>query len=101
MKTPGTVKGILFEASDGAEYLLGFSKARSGPTPILSRRQSDGTFSAVEDLWEASKVARTELGISEAHLIGPGMGRSLFLWTAFKEALKTFPPVPTWPTWSR
>ncbi len=95
-----TVKGILFEASDGAEYLLGFSRAQSGPTPTLSRRQPDGTFSAVENLQEASKLARRELGISEDHLIGPGMGRSLFLWTAFKEALKTFPPVPTWPTWS-
>jgi hypothetical protein len=101
MNALGTVKGILFEASDGGEYLLGFSKTGSGPTPILSRRQADGTFSPVEDLREASKVARKELGISEAHLIGPGTGRSLFLWTAFKEALKTFPPVPTWPTWSR
>lgn len=100
MKARGTVKGILFEASDGVEYLLGFSKAQPGPTPILSRRQADGTFRAVEDLREASRVARKELGISEPHLIGPGMGRSLFLWTAFKEALKTFPPVPTWPTWS-
>jgi hypothetical protein len=95
-----TVKGILFEASDGAEYLLGFSTAQPRPTPILSRRQPDGTFSAVTNLQEASKLARRELGISEGHLIGPGMGRSLFLWTAFKEALKTFPPVPTWPTWS-
>lgn len=58
MKARGTVKGILFEASDGVEYLLGFSKAQPAPIPIL------------------------------------------FLWTAFKEALKTFPPVPTWPTWS-
>jgi hypothetical protein len=74
MKAQGTVKGILFEASDGAEYLLGFSRAQLAPTPILSRRQADGTFSA---------------------------GKSLFLWTAFKEALKTFPPVPTWPTWSQ
>jgi hypothetical protein len=100
MKAQGTVKGILFEASDGAEYLLGFSKAQGAPTPVLSRRQPDGTFGAVEDLLEASKVARRELGISEGHLIGPGMGRSVFLWTAFKEALKTFPPVPSWPTWS-
>ena len=95
-----TVKGILFEASDGGEYLLGFSRTAPRTTPILSRRQHDGTFSAVENLQEASKLARIELGISEGHLIGPGMGRSLFLWTAFKEALKTFPPVPTWPTWS-
>ncbi len=94
------VKGILFEASDGTEYLLGFSKTQPGPTPILSRRQADGTFGVVEDLWEASRVARRELGISEGHVIGPGMGRSLFLWIAFKEALKAFPPVPTWPTWS-
>jgi len=99
MKAQGTVKGILFEASDGAEYLLGFSRVRPAPTPILSRRQADGTFGAVEDIWEASKVARKELGISDPHLIGPGMGKSLFLWIAFKEALKTFPPVPAWPTW--
>ena len=46
MKGQGTVKGILFEGSDGAEYLLGFSTARPTPTPILSRRQADGTFSA-------------------------------------------------------
>jgi hypothetical protein len=96
-----TVKGILFEASDGAEYLLGFSRGQPGPTPILSRRQPDGSFGAVENLQEASKLVRRELGISEGHLIGPGMGKSLFLWTAFEEALKTFPPVPTWPTWSR
>ncbi len=95
-----TVKGILFEASDGVEYLLGFAATRPAPTPILSRRQPDGAFSAVEDVWEASKVARKELGISETPLVGPGMGKSLFLWIAFKEALKTFPAVPTWPTWS-
>ncbi len=100
MKAQGTVKGILFEGSDGAEYLLGFAPTRPMPTPILSRRQADGTFSAVEDPREASKVATKQLGISDPPLIGPGMGRSLFLWIAFKEALKTFPPVPTWPTWS-
>jgi hypothetical protein len=27
------------------------------------------------------------------------MGRSLFLWIAFEEALKAFPSVPAWPTW--
>jgi len=100
MKAQGTVKGILIQGSDGAEYLLGFSSAGRVPMPVLSRRAADGTFSAVADLREASKVARKELGISEPHLIGPGRGKSLFLWTAFKEALKTFPPVPTWPTWS-
>jgi hypothetical protein len=100
MKAQGTVKGILFEGSDGAEYLLGFSGAPPTPPPILSRRQADGTFSVVEDVSEASKVATRQLGISGPHLIGPGMGKSVFLWTAFKEALKTFPPVPTWPTWS-
>jgi hypothetical protein len=99
MKAQGTVKGILIEGSDGAEYLLGFSGGRPAPTPMLSRRQPDGTFSAVEDVWEASRVATKQLGISGPHLIGPGMGKSLFLWTAFKEALKTFPPVPTWPRW--
>ena len=98
MKAQGTVKGILFEGSDGAEYLLGFAATR--PTPMLSRRQADGTFSALEDPWEASKIATKQLGISDPPLIGPGMGKSLFLWIAFKEALKTFPPVPTWPTWS-
>jgi hypothetical protein len=99
MKAQGTVKGILFGGSDGAEYLLGFSSTQSTPTPILSRRQADGSFRAVEDIHEASKVAMKQLGISEPHLIGPGWGKQLFLWTAFKEALKAFPPVPTWPTW--
>src|SRR6185503_9156513 len=28
-----TVKGILFEASDGGEYLLGFSRTEPRPTP--------------------------------------------------------------------
>lgn len=100
MKAQGTVKGILFEGSDGAEYLLGFAGTEPTLTPTLSRRQADGTFRPVEDAWEASKVATKQLGISDPPLIGPGMGRSLFLWIAFKEALKTFPPVPTWPTWS-
>ena len=72
MKAQGTVKGILFEASDGAEYLLGFAGTRPVPTPILSRRQADGTFSLVEDVSEASKVATRQLGISGPHLIGPG-----------------------------
>jgi len=42
------------------------------PTPILSRRQADGTFRAVEDAWEASRVATKQLGISDPPLIGPG-----------------------------
>ncbi len=100
MKAQGTVKGILVEGSDGAEYLLGFAGGPAAPTPTLSRRQADGTFSALGNLQEASKVAARQLGISGPHLIGPGMGPYVFLWTAFKEALKTFPPVPTWPTWS-
>jgi hypothetical protein len=33
-------------------------------------------------------------------LVGPGWGKDLFLWRAFGEALKAFPPIPTWPTWS-
>jgi hypothetical protein len=99
MKAQGAVKGILIEGNDGAEYLLGFSSTQPARMPILSRRQADGSFKAVEDIHEASKVAMKQLGISEPHLIGPGWGKQLFLWTAFKEALKAFPPVPTWPTW--
>ena len=86
MKAQGTVKGILFDASDGAEYLLGFAGTRPVPTPILSRRQADGTFSLVEDVSEASKVATRQLGISGSHLIGPGMGKSVFLWTVPADA---------------
>jgi hypothetical protein len=100
MKAQGTVKGILIQGGDGVEYLLGFSVAGRPPTPILSRRQADGTFSAVEEGWEASRVPTQQLGISGPLLIGPGMGKSPFLWIAFEEALKAFPPVPTWPTWS-
>ena len=99
MKAQGAVRGILFEGSDGHEYLLGFRATRPTATPVLSRRQADGRFSTVEDVWEASKVARKELGISGPHLIGPGMGKSMFLWIAFEEALKAFPSVPAWPTW--
>jgi hypothetical protein len=98
MKGQGTVKGILVEGSDGHEYLLGFAPTQPTPTPILSRRQADGRFLALDDIHEASKVAVKQLGTGP-HLIGPGWGRQLFLWTAFKEALKTFPFVPTWPTW--
>jgi len=99
MKAQGTVKGILFQGSDGHEYLLGFSAAQPTPTPILSRRQADGHFQTMDDIHEASKVATKQLGISGPHLIGPGWGKQLVLWMAFKEALKAFPSVPTWPTW--
>ena len=99
MRAQGTVKGILVEGSDGHEYLLGFSPTRPVPTPTLSRRRADGTFQVLEDLQEASRLAAKQLGITGPHLIGPGWGRHLFLWTAFKEALKAFPPIPSWPTW--
>ena len=46
---------------------------------------------------EASRLARFQIGLTSSHLIGPGWGRHLFLWMAFKEALKTFPAVPSWP----
>ena len=99
MKAQGTVKGILIEGSDGHEYLLGFPPTQQTKSPTLSRRQADGTFEPLEDIPEASKVASAQLGITGPHLIGPGWGKGLFLWIAFKEALKAFPPIPTWPTW--
>ena len=40
-----------------------------------------------------------QVGISGPHLIGPGWGPHFFLWSAFKEALKALPTVPSWPTW--
>ncbi len=99
MKAQGAVKGILVAGSDGHEYLLGFTRGHAKSTPTLSRRQADGTFKPLDDIREASKVAARQLGITGPHLIGPGWGEHLFLWTAFKEALKAFPPVPSWPTW--
>ena len=99
MKAQGTVKGILVEGGDGHEYLLGFRPGQPVPTPTLSRRRADGRFEPVEDVQEASRLAVKQLGISGPHLIGPGWGRHLFLWTAFKEALKALPVAPTWPTW--
>lgn len=99
MRAQGTVKGILFEGSDGHEYLLGFAPAQPQPTPILSRRQADGRFQIVDDLQEASRIAVKQLGIAGPTLIGPGWGRQMFLWTAFKAALTAFPSIPSWPTW--
>src|SRR5262245_36254816 len=93
------VKGILIEGNDGREYLLGFPPTQQNRSPILSRRLPDGTFEPLANIREASKVAVTQLGLAGPRLIGPGMGKDIFLWGAFQEALKAFPPVPTWPTW--
>jgi hypothetical protein len=95
MKAQGKVKGILIEGSDGHEYLLGFGPNNA---PTFSRRQDDGAFELLTDIQTASRIAITQLGTTP-HLIGPGMGRELFLWAAYREALKAFPPIPTWPTW--
>ena len=100
MNAQGKVKGILIEGSDGHEYLLGFRPTEQTKSPTLSRRQADGTFEPLEDTREASKVVVAQLGLTGPHLIGPGMGKDFFLWGAFEEALKAFPPIPTWPTWS-
>jgi hypothetical protein len=59
MKGQGKVKGILIEGNDGHEYLLGFGPAKS---PILSRRQPDGTFEPLEDIRRASEVAIKQIG---------------------------------------
>jgi hypothetical protein len=98
------VKGILIEGRDGQEYLLGFGRQPigqlSGP-PTLSRRGADGTWQAFEDVHEESKVAISQLGPRGAHVIGPGWGREIFLWSAFADALKSLPALPTWPAWRR
>ncbi len=99
MRAQGTVKGILIEGNDGHEYLLGFGPTQHAKSPTLSRRRADGTFEPLQDTREASKVAVTQLGITGPHVIGPGWGKDSFLWMAFKEALKAFSPVPSWPTW--
>jgi hypothetical protein len=90
------VKGILIEGNDGHEYLLGFSPDEQPKPPILSRRQANGTFEPLEP--EASRVAATQLGITSSHLLAPGIGKDLLLWGAIQEALRAFPPLPTWPT---
>ena len=100
MRAQGTVKGILIEGRDGHEYLLGFRLTEQTKSPILSRRQADGTFEPFNDIVAASKVAVAQLGLTGPGLIGPGMGKDFYLWFAFREALKAFPPMPTWPTWS-
>ena len=100
MKAQGKVKGILIEGRDGHEYLLGFGLTEQTKSPTLSRRQADGTFEPFKDIVAASKVAVAQLGLTGPQVIGPGMGKDFFLWFAFQEALKAFPPIPTWPTWS-
>jgi len=97
------VKGILIEGRDGQEYLLGFGRQPSGQLtgpPTLSRRGPDGAFQTFEDTLEASKIAATHLGFDRPHVIGPGWGKELFLWTTFADALSSLPTLPTWPTWS-
>jgi hypothetical protein len=96
------VKGILIEGRDGQEYLLGFRRESTGRLagpPTLSRRQSDGGFLPFEDVREASRVAMSQIGPRGAHVIGPGWGQELFLWSAFADALRSLPTLPTWPTW--
>lgn len=100
MKAQGKVKGILIEGNDGHEYLLGFGPTEQTKSPTLSRQQANGTFEPLKDTLEASKVVVAQLGLRGPRLIGPGMGKDFFLWGAFQEALKAFPPIPTWPTWS-
>lgn len=98
MKGLGKIKGILIEGDDGHEYLLGFEPPEQPKSPVFSRRQADGTFEPLEDIWEESKVAFRQIGHTGA-LVGPGMGKAFFLWGSVREALKAFPQVPTWPTW--
>jgi hypothetical protein len=95
MKAQGKVRGILIEGNDGHEYLLGFGPNKS---PTLSRRRADGNFEPMTDTQEAPKVAMKQVGLTGPNLIGPGMGKDFFLWGVFREALKAFPPIPTWPS---
>jgi hypothetical protein len=100
MKGQGTVKGILVTGADGHEYLLGFEPTRPVATPVLSRRTADGRFEPVTDLEEASRLAARHLGLGP-QLVGPGMGRHMFLWNAFQQALAALPQPPRWPTGPR
>jgi hypothetical protein len=96
------IKGILIEGRDGHEYLLGFHPQPAGQLwgpPTLSRRGLDGAFRLYDDVQEASRVAMAQLGPRGAHVLGPGWGKELFLWGAFADALRSLPPLPTWPTW--
>jgi hypothetical protein len=95
------VKGVLIEGLDGQEYLLGFQRRSSGELggpPTLSRREPDGSFHLFDDLREASRVATSRLGPREAHVIDPGWGQNLFLWSAYADALKALPALPKWPS---
>jgi hypothetical protein len=87
MEGQGKVRGILIEGSDGHEYLLGF-----GPTklPTFSRRQADGTFERLEDVWRASKTAITQIGHTGG-LIGPGIGNYTWLWGPIARPSKRSP----------
>lgn len=99
MKGRGKIKGILIEGDDGHEYLIGFDAGAQRRSPTFSRRQGDGTFEPLTDTVAASKLAMQQMGHTGG-LIGPGMGKDTWLWGAFRAALETFPPIPTWPTWS-
>ena len=99
MKGRGKIKGILIEGDDGHEYLLGFGPAERPRSPIFSRRRADGTFEALANTAETSRFVTKQIGHTGG-LIGPGMGKDVWLWGAFRAALEAFPPIPTWPTWS-
>ena len=96
MKGQGKVKGILVEGNDGQEYLLGFGPDQA---PMFSRRRADGRFEPLGDRQQASLLAIKQIGHAGG-LIGPGMGKDTWLWGAFRAALKAFPPIPSWPTWT-
>jgi hypothetical protein len=92
----GARGSAVIEGNNGHEYLLGFGPAQS---PIFSCRKADGTFEPLHEERRASEVAIKQIGHTGG-LIGPGMGTNTWLWGGFREALKAFPPIPTWPRWS-